>query len=54
MAILLIGQIITEQKIDLKQTYKVKIENLADTNTEIGKVIRSEELIIYFIMVVTI
>ncbi|WP_410990449.1 type I pullulanase [Bacillus cereus] len=36
-------KIITEQKIDLKQTYKVKIENLADTNTEIGKVIRSEE-----------
>lgn len=36
-------KIITEQKIDLKQTYKVKIENLAYTNTEIGKVIRSEE-----------
>ncbi|MFB5563144.1 type I pullulanase [Bacillus cereus] len=36
-------KIITEQKVDLKQTYKVKIENLADTNTEIGKVIRSEE-----------
>ncbi|OJD58490.1 type I pullulanase [Bacillus sp. NH11B] len=36
-------KIITEQKIDLKQTYKVKIENSADTNTEIGKVIRSEE-----------
>lgn len=36
-------KIITEQKIDLKQTYKVEIENLADTNTEIGKVIRSEE-----------
>lgn len=36
-------KIITEQKIDLKQTYKVKIENLADTNTEIGKVIRTEE-----------
>ncbi|EOQ30771.1 type I pullulanase [Bacillus cereus] len=36
-------KIITEQKIDLKQTYKVKIENLADTNAEIGKVIRSEE-----------
>jgi len=36
-------KIITEQKMDLKQTYKVKIENLADTNTEIGKVIRSEE-----------
>ncbi|ASK14853.1 TPA: type I pullulanase [Bacillus cereus] len=36
-------KIITEQKIDLKQTYKVKIENLADTNTEIGKVIHSEE-----------
>ncbi|EJR22491.1 type I pullulanase [Bacillus cereus] len=36
-------KIITEQKIDLKQTYKVKIENLDDTNTEIGKVIRSEE-----------
>lgn len=36
-------KIITEQKIDLKQTYKVKIENLADTNTEIGKVIRSED-----------
>lgn len=36
-------KIITTQKIDLKQTYKVKIENLADTNTEIGKVIRSEE-----------
>ncbi|QEL79545.1 type I pullulanase [Bacillus sp. JAS24-2] len=36
-------KIIAEQKIDLKQTYKVKIENLADTNTEIGKVIRSEE-----------
>ncbi|PED37977.1 type I pullulanase [Bacillus cereus] len=36
-------KIITEQRIDLKQTYKVKIENLADTNTEIGKVIRSEE-----------
>ncbi|MDM5438929.1 type I pullulanase [Bacillus hominis] len=36
-------KIITEQKIDLKQTYKVKIENLATTNTEIGKVIRSEE-----------
>lgn len=36
-------KIITEQKIDLKQTYKVKIENLADTNTEIGQVIRSEE-----------
>ncbi|MGG0459527.1 type I pullulanase [Bacillus mycoides] len=36
-------KIITEQKIDLKQTYKVKIANLADTNTEIGKVIRSEE-----------
>ncbi|HGH7183077.1 type I pullulanase [Bacillus cereus] len=36
-------KVITEQKIDLKQTYKVKIENLADTNTEIGKVIRSEE-----------
>ncbi|HDR7812987.1 TPA: type I pullulanase [Bacillus cereus] len=36
-------KIITEQKIDLKQTYKVKMENLADTNTEIGKVIRSEE-----------
>lgn len=36
-------KIITEQKIDLKQSYKVKIENLAYTNTEIGKVIRSEE-----------
>ncbi|EPC8417610.1 type I pullulanase [Bacillus wiedmannii] len=36
-------KIITEQKIDLKQTYKVKIENVADTYTEIGKVIRSEE-----------
>ncbi|PHB68308.1 type I pullulanase [Bacillus toyonensis] len=36
-------RIITEQKIDLKQTYKVKIENLAYMNTEIGKVIRSEE-----------
>jgi len=36
-------KIITEQKIDLKQTYKVKIENVADANTEIGKVIRSEE-----------
>ncbi|MCU5179651.1 type I pullulanase [Bacillus toyonensis] len=36
-------KIITEQKIDLKQTYKVKIEKLAYTNTEIGKVIRSEE-----------
>ncbi|KXY51934.1 type I pullulanase [Bacillus sp. FSL M7-1020] len=36
-------KIITEQKIDLKQTYKVKIENLAYMNTEIGKVIRSEE-----------
>ncbi|KAA0766677.1 type I pullulanase [Bacillus sp. SH5-2] len=36
-------KIITEQKIDLKQTYKVKIENLATTNTEIGKVIRSKE-----------
>ncbi|MFK4432060.1 type I pullulanase [Bacillus sp. RC54] len=36
-------KIITEQKINLKQTYKVKIENVADTNTEIGKVIRSEE-----------
>ncbi|SCC47167.1 type I pullulanase [Bacillus wiedmannii] len=36
-------KIITEQKIDLKQTYKVKIENVADTNTEIGKVIRNEE-----------
>ncbi len=36
-------KIITEQKIDLKQTYKVKIENVADTFTEIGKVIRSEE-----------
>ncbi|PEB81248.1 type I pullulanase [Bacillus cereus] len=36
-------KIITEQKIDLKQTYKVKIANLADVNTEIGKVIRSEE-----------
>ncbi|PEX00818.1 type I pullulanase [Bacillus cereus] len=36
-------KIITEQKIDLKQTYKVKIANLADANTEIGKVIRSEE-----------
>ncbi|MBJ8151164.1 type I pullulanase [Bacillus cereus] len=36
-------KIIMEQKIDLKQTYKVKIENLDDTNTEIGKVIRSEE-----------
>ncbi|PEI71493.1 type I pullulanase [Bacillus wiedmannii] len=36
-------KIITEQKIDLKQTYKVKIENLADTYTEIGKVIRSAE-----------
>ncbi|PFC14027.1 type I pullulanase [Bacillus cereus] len=36
-------KIITEQKIDLKQTYKVKIENVADTNTEIGKVIHSEE-----------
>ncbi|MFJ8353849.1 type I pullulanase [Bacillus paramycoides] len=36
-------KIITEQKIDLKQTYKVKIENFADANTEIGKVIRSEE-----------
>lgn len=36
-------KIITEQKIDLKQSYKVKIENVADTNTEIGKVIRSEE-----------
>ncbi|MCC2377663.1 type I pullulanase [Bacillus wiedmannii] len=36
-------KIITEQKIDLKQSYKVKIENVADTYTEIGKVIRSEE-----------
>ncbi|WP_002147662.1 type I pullulanase [Bacillus cereus] len=36
-------KIITEQKIDLKQTYKVKIENFAHANTEIGKVIRSEE-----------
>ncbi|MGH0593361.1 type I pullulanase [Bacillus pretiosus] len=36
-------KIITEQKINLKQTYKVKIENVADTFTEIGKVIRSEE-----------
>ncbi|HDR7517409.1 type I pullulanase [Bacillus mobilis] len=36
-------KIITEQKIDLKQTYKVKIENVADANTEIGKFIRSEE-----------
>ncbi|PGU09821.1 type I pullulanase [Bacillus cereus] len=36
-------KIITEQKMDLKQTYKVKVENLANTNTEIGKVIRSEE-----------
>ncbi|MBE7121711.1 type I pullulanase [Bacillus cereus] len=36
-------KIITEQKIDLKQTYKVTIENFADANTEIGKVIRSEE-----------
>ncbi|MED0980934.1 type I pullulanase [Bacillus paramycoides] len=36
-------KIITEQKIDLKQTYKVKIENFADANTEIGEVIRSEE-----------
>ncbi|MGG0730241.1 type I pullulanase [Bacillus paramycoides] len=36
-------KIITEQKIDLKQTYKVKLENFADANTEIGKVIRSEE-----------
>ncbi|MFE9078272.1 type I pullulanase [Bacillus mobilis] len=36
-------KIITEQKIDLKQSYKVKIENLADAYTEIGKVIRSEE-----------
>lgn len=36
-------KIITEQKIDLKQTYKVKIENADDANTEIGKVIRSEE-----------
>ncbi|WP_337926234.1 type I pullulanase [Bacillus thuringiensis] len=36
-------KIITEQKIDLKQTYKVKIENVANTYTEIGKVIRSEE-----------
>lgn len=36
-------KVITEQKIDLKQTYKVKIENVADTNTEIGKVIRSDE-----------
>ncbi|HDR7660329.1 type I pullulanase [Bacillus wiedmannii] len=36
-------KIITEQKIDLKQSYKVKIENVADTFTEIGKVIRSEE-----------
>lgn len=36
-------KIITEQKIDLKQTYKVRIENVDDANTEIGKVIRSEE-----------
>lgn len=36
-------KIITEQKINLKQTYKVKIENVADTFSEIGKVIRSEE-----------
>ncbi|PHF07651.1 type I pullulanase [Bacillus wiedmannii] len=36
-------KIITEQKIDLKQTYKVKIENVADTYIEIGKVIRSAE-----------
>ncbi len=36
-------KIITEQKINLKQTYKVKIANFADANTEIGKVIRSEE-----------
>ncbi|PRT31468.1 type I pullulanase [Bacillus wiedmannii] len=36
-------KIITEQKIDLKQSYKVKIENVADTYTEIGKVIRSAE-----------
>ncbi|PFO74692.1 type I pullulanase [Bacillus cereus] len=36
-------KIITEQKIDLKQSYKVKIENVADAYTEIGKVIRSEE-----------
>ncbi|MCU5682654.1 type I pullulanase [Bacillus wiedmannii] len=36
-------KIITEQKIDLKQSYKVKIKNVADTYTEIGKVIRSAE-----------
>nr|WP_204335837.1 type I pullulanase [Bacillus mobilis] len=36
-------KIITEQKIDLKQSYKVKIENVADAYTEIGKVILSEE-----------
>ncbi|PEG09781.1 type I pullulanase [Bacillus wiedmannii] len=36
-------KIITEQKIDLKQSYKVKIENVADTYIEIGKVIRSAE-----------
>ncbi|MBO1581400.1 type I pullulanase [Bacillus sp. XF8] len=36
-------KIITEKNLDLKQTYKIKIGNAIEANTEIGNVIRSEE-----------
>lgn len=36
-------KIITEENLDVKKTYKIKMGNLVESNTEIGKVIRSEE-----------
>ncbi|WP_410983064.1 type I pullulanase [Bacillus cereus] len=36
-------KIITEKNLDVKQTYKIKMGNSVEANTEIGKVIRSEE-----------
>ncbi len=36
-------KIITEKNLDLKKTYKIKMGNSIEANTEIGKVIRSEE-----------
>lgn len=36
-------KVITEKNLDLKKTYKIKMGNYIEANTEIGKVIRSEE-----------
>ncbi|PEJ35508.1 type I pullulanase [Bacillus pseudomycoides] len=36
-------KIITEKNLDFKKTYKIKMGNSIEANTEIGKVIRSEE-----------